>query len=306
MSSRKSIKVYLLVAAILNIVWGLVPSASKIVIDEIPVELYVALRWTISGVFFAIFLMMTGRWKRVNPKDLVMVGSLGVLGYGIASLATLYGLKIGGVTNFVLIAAFSPVITSLVAIIFLSEKPGREFFMALPFAVAGLVLVAVGKYQISSLSVAVTGALLIMVAYVLEALVFVFSKRFKDRMPSSQYLALSQITAAGFMWIMQLATLHQTGQLAQLTHRGIFAVLFVSVVACVLCYSVLYWLLNYIDGHKLAMFEGLHAVSGAFFGYVLFNEEISSAMFLGGTLILLALVISQFPKASPPEEPVSI
>jgi drug/metabolite transporter (DMT)-like permease len=125
-------------------------------------------------------------------------------------------------------------------------------------------------------------------------------------MPSSQYLALSQISAAAFLWVMQLTTLHQSSQLTQLSGRGICAALFVSVVACVLCYAVLYWLLNYIDGHKLAMFEGLHAVSGAFLGYVIFNEKISFSMFLGGFLILLSLAISQFPKARPAEEPVSI
>ena len=35
---------FLLIAAVLQIVWGLVPSASKSNIDEIPVELYIAIR----------------------------------------------------------------------------------------------------------------------------------------------------------------------------------------------------------------------------------------------------------------------
>jgi len=52
---------YLLIAGILQIVWGFDPAASKYVIDEIPVELYIALRWTISGVIFALFLAATGQ-----------------------------------------------------------------------------------------------------------------------------------------------------------------------------------------------------------------------------------------------------
>jgi hypothetical protein len=42
---------YLLIAGILQIVWGFDPAASKYVIDEIPVELYIALRWTGSSAW---------------------------------------------------------------------------------------------------------------------------------------------------------------------------------------------------------------------------------------------------------------
>ena len=99
-------------AAMLQIVWGLVPSASKYVIDEIPIELYIAIRWTISGVIFGLFLWFTGSWRRVPIKSVVSVALLGVLGYGLGSLGTLYGLKIGGVSNFALMGALSPAITS--------------------------------------------------------------------------------------------------------------------------------------------------------------------------------------------------
>jgi len=60
---------YLLIAGILQIVWGFDPAASKYVIDEIPVELYIALRWTISGVIFALFLAATGQWRRVATRQ---------------------------------------------------------------------------------------------------------------------------------------------------------------------------------------------------------------------------------------------
>jgi hypothetical protein len=67
---------YLLIAGILQIVWGFDPAASKYVIDEIPVELYIALRWTISGVIFALFLAATGQWRRVATRDLFAVAGL--------------------------------------------------------------------------------------------------------------------------------------------------------------------------------------------------------------------------------------
>lgn len=286
---------YFVVAALLQVVWGVVPSASKYVIDEIPVELYIAIRWTISGAIFFSLLFARRMWKPISFRAGFAVSVLGVLGYGVASLGTLYGLKIGGVANFALMAAFSPIVTSLVAIVALKERPHRYFYVALSAAVVGLSLLVLGKYQVSSWSVAGFSALLILIAFLLEAFVFVGSKRYKDRMHVVQYLAIAQVSAAAWMWILQFVSFKQVPALTNLTSTGMGAVVFVSVVACVLCYGILYWLLNYIDGHRLALFDGFHTLSAALFGYLLFGDPMCPLMIFGGLLILIGLVVGNLP-----------
>jgi len=285
----------LLIAAVLQLVWGLVPSASKFVIDEIPVELYIALRWSISGAIFGIYLCFTRGWKKVSIADVVWVSLLGILGYGVASLGTLYGLKVGGVTNFALMGAVSPVITSLVAMVVLRERPRRLFFITLPISVLGLFLLALGKYQISSVGVVSASVVFILGGYLLEAFVFVFSKRFKAKMSTVQYLAIAQISTAVLLWILQGAVFHQAGSLVQLSFTGLVAAGFVSVVACVLCYAVLYWLLHHIDGHRLALFDGFHTLSATLFGFLFFREPLEPLMLLGGFFVLIALVAGNWP-----------
>lgn len=289
-STDSSTKYFLIIAGLLQIVWGLVPSASKLVIDEIPVELYIAIRWTISGVIFALYLLLTGSWQKVSLKTIGAVSALGILGYGFASLGTLYGLKIGGVTNFALMGAVSPAITSLIAIWVLKERPNRLFFLALPLSILGVLLLVAGKYQVSSMSIAGFSCVGIVGGFTLEAFVFVFSKKFKAVMGAAQYLAIAQIATAVFMWGLQAAAFHQTSHVQDLTVKGLMAALFVSVVACVLCYSVLYWLLNHIDGHRLALFDGFHTLSATVCAHILFREELRPIMLLGGGLILVGLV----------------
>lgn len=277
---------YLVYAAILQIVWGLVPSASNYVIQEIPVELYIAIRWTISGLIFAGFVLAVKSWRHVSLKDVAAVSALGILGYGVASFGTLYGLKVGGVTNFALMSALGPVMTSVVSILMLGERPARLFWLALPMAVLGLLLLVIGKYQVSSFEIAGTAAVFILGGALLESLVFVFSRKFKSRMSTSQYLAVAQISTAMVMWLVQGLWLRQVAEMDGLTIRGFGAAMFVSVVACVLCYAVLYWLLNHVAGHKLALFETFHALSAAVFGYVLFAETLTPMMLVGGVFIL--------------------
>lgn len=293
----------LFIAAILQIVWGFVPSASKMVIDEIPVELYIAVRWSISGTIFALYLFITKSWRRMSLKDFAVVSFLGICGYGLASVGTLYGLKTGGVTNFALLSALGPAITSVIAIWILKERPERLFLFALPISILGLSLLVFGKYQVSSFDVAGLSAAFIVFGYIMEAFVFVFSKKFKARVSAAQYLAVAQISAASIIWLLQLTSFHQVHQLQDLSFKGVWAAIFVSVVACVLCYAVLYWLLKHMDGHRLALFDAFHALSATLFGYLIFHEHLTPLMLTGGALILLGLITGNWPKKITEEIP---
>lgn len=291
-----NIKTLSLIACVLQIVWGFVPSASQFVINEIPVELYIAIRWTISGLIFAIFLTLSRKWKSPTARDIAKVCLLGICGYALGSFGTLYGLKVGGVTNFALMGALNPVITSVIALIVLKEKPQKLFYVALPLCVIGLAFLVKGKYEISNFQIASSAAVLIIGAAALEALTFTFSKRLKSRVGAFEYLAIAQLGAALAMWTLQLTVFHQIPALSQLTLRGFAAAMFVSIVACVLCYAALYWLLNHIDGHKLALFDGIHTLSACFFGWILFQETLNPTMLIGGVLLLCGLVIGNLPE----------
>ncbi len=291
MKSPKSLGLLFLIAALLQMVWGIVPSASQLVISEIPVELYISLRWTISSLIFLFYLLVTSNFKIQISKNTLAVMGLGIMGYGLGSFGTLYGLKIGGVTNFAMMGALNPIVTSVISILFLKEKPAKAFYVALPLCVFGLLVLVTGKHQVSSWTIAFSSSALIIGAAVLDGFTFIFSKKLKPHFSAIQYLAISQLAAAAFMWLMQGVLFRQTDQISQLSGKGWAAAIFVSVVACVLCYAVLYWLLNYIDGHRLALFDGIHAVSATLFGWVFFSEDINATMLFGGFLLLAGLIL---------------
>ncbi len=276
-------------AALLQLVWGIVPSASNIVITQIPVELYISLRWTISGGIFLIALLFTEGWKSACNKTSPVVACLGILGYGVGSLGTLYGLKLGGVVNFALVSSISPLLTSLVSVVFLGETPNKKFLLALTISILGSLLIVVGKHEISSWRIAGLSLGLIVGAYLLEAIVFVFSKKLSHSHSRIAYLATAQVSAAIAMWLAQFFFWHQGSELANLNTTGWAAAAFVSLVACVLCYYVLHWLILHVPGHKLSLFEGLHGISATLFGILLFNETLHPMMIVGGVCVLIGL-----------------
>ncbi len=133
-------------------------------------------------------------------------------------------------------------------------------------------------------------------AYVCESIVFVFSKKFKQKVSGAQYLAIAQITTALITWILQFSVYRQNNEINKLTMTGMSSLLFVSIVSCVLCFAIHYWLLNHVDGHRLALFDGIHTISAIAVSFLFFQEEIRPIMFLGGGLVIIAIIIYSIPK----------
>ena len=121
---------------------------------------------------------------------------------------------------------------------------------------------------------------------------FVFSKRYKAKYSLPKYLAVLQSSGAVFMWGVALATSGLPHGLLAMPPIGWLSLAFVSLVACGFCFCAVYWLLNFMDGHKLAFFDCFHSVCAALFGVVLFGDRPNFKMFVGGTLLLASLVLA--------------
>jgi len=285
---------YFLIAAVIQIVWGLTPSASKIVLQYLPVEGYSAIRYTVSSIIFLGYSLFKYRRLKVSVTDLPKLATIGILAYAIDSLGTLYGLQLGGVLNFALASSMNAVITAAVAILILRERVSHRFGLAAAFSIFGGLILFWGKYDVSGFKVSAGSLLLIWGAYIFEALGFVFSKRFKERMPLTEYIGILQAFAAMFMWITAASTSKLPLEITSMQVNGWLALIFVCLFSCCICYFVLYWLLNHIEGHKLAFFDCFHTLAAVVFGAVLFGEPFNAKMWLGGGLLLCAVMIISY------------
>ena len=282
---------YYLLAIVIQLIWGFTPSASKIVLTYLPVEAYSAIRYSFSGLLFLAVTRIRYRHFSTTLPLLPKLVGLGVLAYALDSLCTLYGLKIGGVLSFALASSLNALITSLLSIFFLKEAVRKGFYLALAISLGGGLLLFFGKAEVSSSSVAGLSLILIWLAYFFEALGFVFSKKFRQQIPLGEYLGVLQLSAGVFMWCLCLATGKFPSGILEMPARGWMALGFVCIFSCTLCYFALYWLLNFLEGHRLAFFDAFHTVSAAIFGVLLFGDLFNAKMIAGGFLLLFAVYL---------------
>jgi len=287
--SRKNQLPYYGVAVAVQLVWGITPSASRIVLDYLPVEVYSAIRYTFAGLLFLGITRLRHRRFAARIEILPKLVVLGIFTYALDSIGTLYGLKIGGVLSFALASSLNALVTAVVSLLVLKEKAARGFLLAVALSITGGLLLFLGKSESTTVRIAGTSLLLIWAAYLCEALGFVFSRRYRALLPLEEYLGILQLSAGLVMLVTCLITAKDVSGVLTMPWKGWAALGFVCVVACGICYFLLYWLLNFIDGHRLAFFDAFHTISAAVLGVILFQESFNTKMIAGGALLLLAV-----------------
>jgi drug/metabolite transporter (DMT)-like permease len=285
---RPSLSQLYLIEAGIQMIWGLTPSASRLILNYWPVEAYAALRFTLSSLLFLGVALWQQPSLRVRRRDITAMGLLGILTYGLSSIGLLTALQRGGVITFALASSANAMITAVISVLCLRERWSSGLTMAIALSVVGSLLLVWGKYDLSSASIAWGSVGLVWLAYAGEAFGFVFSRRYQRRYPLALYCGILQGSGAIFLWMVSAA-----GHRLPTSFTGPplvwEALAFVCLFSCGLCYGVHYWLLRFIDGHRLAFFDCFHTVAAALTGFLLFRENLNIAMLAGGGLLIGAV-----------------
>lgn len=282
---------YYLLAILAQLLWAIAPSASQVVISHISVESFAGLRWILAGTLFLVLSAASGRQVVLSVSEVSKISILGIIGFCFGSLGTLYALKLGGVVNFTFLTSVYPVLAGLVCIVVLREKIKWSYYLAAPFTMIGLLVLASGKYELSGFNVALYSVLLVMLAAVCEATPFAFSKKITKKIPLPTFMGYAQI--AGGATLLAVSIIQGDGiPIAKLNGLTLLCFLYVSIVSGMFCYGLLCWLLRKMDGHRLTLFDGFHAIFGSFFGWIFFSESINMTMIIGASLLLLSIYIA--------------
>jgi drug/metabolite transporter (DMT)-like permease len=278
-----------LLEVVIQLLWSVTPSASYVVLQHFAPEVYIALRFAVSGAAFLTFALLRGPRPRVRAGDWPRLILLGVLTYGVASLGACLGVKWGGVLTMSLAGGANAVLTSLLAALVLSERVGRGLLFAGVLSVCGSILLAWGKSDLATTNIAFGVMFVVWGGFLCEALGFVFSRHFTARYPLPFYLGVLQLSGACAMAVVAAVSHHGLPPLVALPASVYASFAYVTVISCGLCYTCHYWLLRHIDGHRLAFFDGVHTLGASLLGVALFGDPFNSRMLLGGGLLVGAI-----------------
>ena len=287
MSKRIEGCLYLALAMVLV---GSTVTASKIIAAGLPPFTATALRFAMALPMFLIAMLMTGaRWPVLSRGGwglLFVQAAAGSVGYTTLLIS---GLRHTSAADAGVIIGTLPVVSALIAIVLLGERPGRAVLGAIALATAGVLAIALQPGGDATRPL--LGNLLVMGAVLCEGLFILLNKRLRTPVPP---LALSALMSAfGLLTALLPALWEAPWQLhasAQATH-ALAAVAYYAVVPTVGGFVLWYAGAARVSGAEASLFTALAPVAAVAFAATLLGEAVTARQ-VGGIACVLAAVLS--------------
>ncbi|MRS97808.1 EamA family transporter [Ralstonia pickettii] len=287
MSKRLEGCLYLALAMVLV---GSTVAASKIIAAGLPPFTATALRFAMALPLFLLIMRMTRTgWPALARTDwalLFVQAAAGSVGYTTLLIS---GLQHTSAADAGVIIGTLPVMSALIAIVLLGERPGRAVLGAIALATAGVLAIALQPR--GDAAHPLLGNLMVMGAVVCEGLFILLNKRLRTPVPP---LALSALMSAFGLLTALLPALSeapwQVHASAQATH-ALMAVAYYAIVPTVGGFVLWYAGAARVSGAEASLFTALAPVAAVVFAATLLGEAVSARQ-VGGIACVLAGVLS--------------
>lgn len=271
-------------------VWGSNFVFGKMLVQDFSPALLTMLRL----LFIVLFLIGLSSYKKhfipVNISDLLAVFFLGVIGVFINQLSFFVGLQTADPTTSALILATTPILTSVLAAIFLKEKLTIRMLMGSIVAIIGIYFV-VAKGNLSSLHVD-KGLLWIVITMITFAIMIIMTRLLSHRMDPFTITLYSNVV--GLIVSIPFAFLLDTP--LQIGSKMSDWSFLIGTAVMVHGIATLIWNNNirYVDASKASILSNLEPFVAMIMGLILLYKPITGAEILGSLFIVGGVVLSTF------------
>ena len=269
---------------------------AKRALVEVPVATLVLWRFLISGVVFALLVVVVPGPalppRRAVPVALVLGFLTGPLNQGLFFA----GLQRSTAAHAALLYALTPLGVYLYSVLRGRESPSRRAGLGLLLAFAG-ALVLLLAHGLRALSGVFVGDILILGAVTAWVLYTAEGKAFIGEHGALRATAWSMI--AGALWLLPLSPWVLRPEFvlgASPVVTG--AILYLALLTSVVSYFLWYWALGRTDASKVAVFSNLQPVVTAVAAWLVLGERIGWEVAVGGALVLAGVRLTTTPRAT--------
>ena len=286
MSDKTLGYVYLTLAMVLV---GSTVVASKIAAAGLPPFTATALRFALALPCFLVLLRVSGqRLPRPDARDgvlLVVQGLAGTAGYTALLMA---GLRATSALDAGVILGTLPVVSAVVAVLVLGERPRPALIATVLLAAIGLfVLQPAGRSAGSS-----TGNALVFGAVLCEALFILLNKRVRVEISP---LALSTLMSAIGLAASLPFALAEDASMTAVTPAALLAVGYYALLPTVGGFLLWYAGTARVGGTEAALFTAVAPVAALLLAALLLDEPVGARQLAGIVFVLAAVGVAARP-----------
>jgi drug/metabolite transporter (DMT)-like permease len=282
-----------------NLIWASQFVLVKIVQEQMGPVAATSIPMTIATLLLIPIVALESRSataasRRRAAKDWPRFLLIGVLGQVVAQLFITWGLRYSLASNAALLMLTLPIATTVIAYFLLGEKMSPLRWISFGLAIAGIVECSGVDWKELNLTGSgyLTGNLLIFVSVCGSAFYNVYSKKLLERYTPLQVLLYSYYFVVAFLIPITLYTEPNTlGQLGHYTLRVWFCLGLLAIFQYCLSMVIFLTVLTRLDATQASLSNYLIPFFGLVIAAIVLHERMSSAMVLGGVLVLFSTLL---------------
>jgi drug/metabolite transporter (DMT)-like permease len=293
---------HLILLLLMNLLWGGVYSAYKLLGETLPTGALVTLRFGIAGLsLLAVWPWLPGPAPR--SWDLLKTALMGLMLYVLGQRLQVYGNHLGTAGNSAVLIALEPVVVSVAAAVFLRERIGPRRLAGFALGLIG-VAVLNGVWRKDFQWTSLAASVIFVSSFICEALYTVIGKGIVTRSSVMKMLAISLLvgTAANL-----LIDGRQTfAQAKTLDLPGWIFLLALSLLCTAVGYTVWFVVIKDCPVNVAVLTVFAQSVFGVVLAALWIGETLHWDHLFGSLTILAGLVLGLSRQIKRPEAEVTV
>ncbi len=272
--------------------WGGNISIIKVALKHFDPVVFNCLRFLIASLTMCILYRRVFE-DPVDPKELLSLLILGVMGNTIYQFLFIHGVKYTYVTHVSILLGTTPIFTAMVSSLTGMEPVQRKSWFAIILTFVGVVLIVFGGNQRfgGRLSWNLGDVFVLMCSFV-WSIYTTFSKKIIGEYSSRHYIVYTVLFGTLFMIPFSVSSFrHQDWGSLGTYEWG--ALLYSALLALVFGYSAWYYGVQKIGSTRTAVYSNLTPVAGMAIGMIFLKERFSPVQWLGVAVIFSGLILTR-------------
>ncbi len=243
-------------------------------------------RFGLASVLFLVVLKLSNVQWNLTLKQVLTLIALGFAGYAVFTTIYFYGVSLIPASLAGFLLSIYPIIVCVVAYLLGDEVMSQPKCVALLSSVAGLIFVLGPTFE----QINILGVISVLLAATLYSLYVVGSNRLLRTVHWLPGSAVITMSAAGFFLSGGIIT----NQLTLDVNRGVlYCGIGLALLATLLAIGGFYLGLSMIGPAKASIVSTLEPLVTAIVASIIFGEQLTIGQLLGGSLIILSIIILQ-------------
>ena len=282
---------------VMSIVWGSTWMAIRVLVIAVPPMHSAALRFLLAAVILLPFIQFKKLpWPTGHGLRATLLLSLTMI--AVPSALTFWSEQrlSSGLTA--LIFGAMPLMTAVLTPIMAGRSVPRTAWQAMIVGLGGMGLVLSGAISTSLWQV--VGALAVMAAVALYAGSSVYAK--EELQGVHPFVSTAIQFFLGGIWLAIGSLIFERGRTSTWSMQAIVALVFLSVFASALSFTLYYWLLHHIEAYQLTSLQLVVPIIAVGEGAFFMREPVPWTMIAGAAVVLGSVVFVMRAKASDEKE----